>query len=509
MQSQRENIKLFKLNQENIPLLPLSQLSPPQPPLTDTKPKILIISNSQPCYTTHGGYCLQVHYLFNMFVNEYSVYFMGLGLKELDENITYTFDEFKNKISASPYHNSKLKQSLRFNQNLKDIKYTSYKFTDKLVVNIGKINEYILKEQIDVCVFLGDAVIFRENTDFFAVSSYCWYPCHYFPISNGDKEGLQKFSDIVCLAPSVQHILKKLQENGEFNSTINVHYIPHVIECHLLVRTKEEIREEYGISADKWVVLVNATFYEESERKNPEGILYSFKKFVSTHPNSVLFIHSFVNETVKLEFEREIEYPDDVVPQRKYLYTEKINGSEIKVEMTADEQAKPKQKRKLKFETNMVYTNNLNYPIQKLINNLGFEKGQIIYHQEAIEYNKMMEFYKMSDVLLSPSCSEGFGVPILEAQSYELPVITSKFLAMDDYNMYGVSVSNVRQRYNYLQDGFWVIPDVDSITEAMIRIYENRVMYSSKKMFARMLIENTMNFDSIKRQWNEIIEKHM
>jgi len=47
-----------------------------------------------------------------------------------------------------------------------------------------------------------------------------------------------------------------------------------------------------------------------------------------------------------------------------------------------------------------------------------------------ISEEKLVHLYRSSDVLLFPSLSEGFGLPIIEAQHFGLPVITSKYEPM-------------------------------------------------------------------------------
>ena len=63
--------------------------------------------------------------------------------------------------------------------------------------------------------------------------------------------------------------------------------------------------------------------------------------------------------------------------------------------------------------------------IQELIKNKINYKNLV-----SINKRKLIKEYIDSDMLLFPSSYEGFGVPILEAQSVGRPVITSKFQPM-------------------------------------------------------------------------------
>ena len=75
------------------------------------------------------------------------------------------------------------------------------------------------------------------------------------------------------------------------------------------------------------------------------------------------------------------------------------------------------------IECNLVLVGKLNSEIiQELIKNKINYKNLV-----SINKRKLIKEYIDSDMLLFPSNYEGFGVPILEAQSVGRPVITSKF----------------------------------------------------------------------------------
>ena len=77
-------------------------------------------------------------------------------------------------------------------------------------------------------------------------------------------------------------------------------------------------------------------------------------------------------------------------------------------------------------ECNLVLVGKLNSEIiQELIKNKINYKNLV-----SINKRKLIKEYIDSDMLLFPSSYEGFGVPILEAQSVGRPVITSKFQPM-------------------------------------------------------------------------------
>jgi glycosyltransferase involved in cell wall biosynthesis len=88
--------------------------------------------------------------------------------------------------------------------------------------------------------------------------------------------------------------------------------------------------------------------------------------------------------------------------------------------------------------------------------------------------NKFMAgVYSAMDVLLNPSMSEGFGVPIVEAQACGVPVITSNHSAMPELTGAGWLVEG-DQWWDGAQESFALIPFIASIEEALENAYEAR-----------------------------------
>ena len=77
------------------------------------------------------------------------------------------------------------------------------------------------------------------------------------------------------------------------------------------------------------------------------------------------------------------------------------------------------------------------------------------------------------DVLLNPSMSEGFGIPIIEAQACGTPVIVSDHSSMPELAASQWLVSGDRW-WDGSQLAFGLMPSVDSIVERLEEAYENR-----------------------------------
>ena len=74
--------------------------------------------------------------------------------------------------------------------------------------------------------------------------------------------------------------------------------------------------------------------------------------------------------------------------------------------------------------------------------------------------------YNSFDVLLSPSRSEGFGIPILEAQASGTPVITLNFSSMPEITFSGLCLEPVQLCWDD-QGGMRGVAGVESLTEAI------------------------------------------
>ena len=82
----------------------------------------------------------------------------------------------------------------------------------------------------------------------------------------------------------------------------------------------------------------------------------------------------------------------------------------------------------------------------------------------------MADIYRASDVLLAASYSEGFGVPILEAQACGTAVVTNEGTSMTELTVNGIAAPS-RQKFWSQIGGWWDTPDVEHITAALETIY--------------------------------------
>jgi hypothetical protein len=374
--------------------------------------KILFINNAKVFLTNFGGYSLQLHHLFKIFQElGYDVHYLILCLDFNNNspfNRLYTFQEIKEVYQKStpnlPFIDTPI---------LTNIKYFSYQKMD-ISVNVDDINKIVRENDINLVFFLGDVILFRDNKpNSIIVPNICWYPCHYYPINKHDNQGLNVFQNILCLCPSIKNTLSQMFPNKK------IYYLPHITERIEIQESVEDLRKKWGLPLNKFIVLINASLYESTNRKAIDNQIIGFQKFQSQHPDTFLFIHS----------------------------AGKLKGYDFTPQV---------------------------FPLIPLLQKLGMTSEHYMWNQEILDQKQLSEIYYMCDALLSCSKSEGFGVPILEAQLHGLRVVTTDFLSMKEHNFQSNIVDVSTEEYNYYQSGIWTIPSSKSITDILTKIYANR-----------------------------------
>lgn len=376
------------------------------------KKKVLIINNAKVFLTDFGGYSIQVHHLFRMFEEEdYELFYLALCVNfdnGRDFFQFYTLEEIARMIPAQ--------MNIVDRPILRKVRFFSIQDMS-INVPVEKVNRIVSEHAIDLVFFLGDVILFEKNApDSLVCPSLCWYPCHFFPINANDRRGLAVFDTLLCLSPSV-----KIHLETEVFPHKTIHYLPHVTGSpQNMSRTREEARFQWKIPPEKFVVLVNASLYEETNRKAIDCQMIGFKDFLDIFPDAYLLIHSA-----------------------------SVKG---RIPFTAQ-----------------------TFPLQEMAQSLQFEEGvNMTWNRRVLSSDEMEELYRVADVLLSCSKSEGFGVPILEAQRYpHLRVITSDFLSMREHNFQGHVTQISTPEYNCFQSGRWTVPSSTSITQVLTEVRQS------------------------------------
>lgn len=149
----------------------------------------------------------------------------------------------------------------------------------------------------------------------------------------------------------------------------------------------------------------------------------------------------------------------------------------------------------------------------KLIANLGI--ADRVLFPERYQYFSGMpaEFlalvYNAADAFLGNSMSEGFGIPLIEAQACGTPVITTDFSAMPELVRWGYKIAPADMIWTPM-NAWQAWPDHAGITEALNELYgqweaNGRAWSMAKRLQTSAAIHDEYSWDSIVRdQWSPL-----
>lgn len=193
-------------------------------------------------------------------------------------------------------------------------------------------------------------------------------------------------------------------------------YVPHAVDTDAYKPyDRLEARAEIGMPADEFVVGIVAANKGNPSRKNFVQALQAFKAVHDRHKDTRLYIHT----DAKGRFQG-VDLPAAIaavgIPNDKVTFCDQYRATYL-----------------------------------------------------PFDPETMAKLYSSMDVLLSPSAGEGFGIPVLEAQSCGTPVIVSDFSAQAELCGSGWKVEGERV---YTPMGSWQFrPDIADIVQALDHCY--------------------------------------
>jgi len=209
----------------------------------------------------------------------------------------------------------------------------------------------------------------------------------------------------------------KLMQEAELNDAT---YIPLGIDCNVFKpSSKQAARDALDIPQDCYLMTMIAANKGFPCRKSFPEVLQAFARFRTCHPEAILYLHS----------------------------TRKPFGS----------------------SGNGIY-------FDAIIDDLEIPRSSVAFAPEnelvvGVPDEQMAQIYQASDVLLSPSMGEGFGLPIAEAQACGCPVITQDCSAMSELTINGIACKPLTRWWQPGLNYWWQLADVNAIRDAMERLY--------------------------------------
>ena len=265
----------------------------------------------------------------------------------------------------------------------------------------------------DVLISLMDAWVVEPRMLIGGVRWAPWFPVDMDPLPPPVKNTVsQAFARIVY---------SKFGERMVHQAGLDCHYVPHGVETEVFKPTsKSEAREALKVPADAFIVGMVAANKGNPSRKAFTQQIEAFARFHQKHSDSLLYLHTSKSENGEHQGINLVEFCS---------YHDLQVGRDV---VFADQ-----------------YSQVLGFPDAYMVN----------------AYNAM-------DVLLSASMGEGFGIPILEAQSCGTPVIVGGWTAMPELAFAGWTVpETAADRYWTPLGAYQWVPRVGAIEDRLRAAY--------------------------------------
>lgn len=275
-----------------------------------------------------------------------------------------------------------------------------------------------------------------------------WAPIDYDPVPQPITANLRLAHRIISMSKYGE---KALRENG-FSST----YIPHHVDTKIFYPIDKAKRKiEQRIDPNTFLFGMVAANKDIMPRKSFQQVLDAFAGFLKNHPNSLLYIHT------------DPDQPGGF-PVRQYAN------------------------------------------FLGIANNVGFP--DLYKWKFDTSKEEMNRIYNTFDAYLAPSSSEGFCIPIIEAQATGTPVIVNNWTSMPELVIDGKTGLITKQgcKHFFPIGSYMCWPDTQDLYQKMEQLFTMpRPMMGQ---MARKFVEDNYSLDKLwKEKWlvllNELEEE--
>lgn len=275
---------------------------------------------------------------------------------------------------------------------------------------------------------------------------------HFYPLDLPNKIALKSFDIFVGLTDFGCKLMKDAYPN---KTLIKIPLCVDLKMYNMGIKNKTYYKKLLGFSEDHFVCSMVANNEEYIDRKAFRQNLKAFAKLQKKYSNCRLYLHTNIYKVIDLT---------------NILRKEKVKNKKYK------------------------YCQQIKY------NNHGYSREDVA------------NIFRASDVLLSASKSEGFGIPIIEAQACGCSVVTTNFSSMPELTVNGICTKyNKIENYPDDKNCFWSIPDIDNIFNALDTIYnwtldKREEMISKGINFAKTFSKENMS-DKIKNLLDNVSQE--
>ena len=387
--------------------------------------RILLFSNP---LSYSSGYSVNAYYLCKTLqLMNHEIYAIDCAIPSTNSVEEFTVDQLRAMYEQQ--HPEFLPNFEERNDVLSKVRFLRYFYNEfPAELDVKEFNKLIDKYKIDYVLFFIDIWIIKaaqakEEKVRFHCKSITWLPLHFDPVEQRTIDAAELFDTIVCLAKDG---VKKLTPLFPDKKIVKV---PHVIDFEKYNTDAIDIkavRKSMGIAEDCYLVTLIFNNSENTNRKAFETNFEAFDMFRKRHPDRdiKLYVHSRLDGAMDVnEIINFLEIPKDT--------------------MIVSEQSK-------------------------------MGKG-------GYTFDFMVNLYKVSNVLLAATASEGFGCPSVESQAVGTPVVVTNTTAMPDNLFNGELADTWDAKFCYLNTSRWHLPDLHSVVDCLDKIYKRTPEESKRK----------------------------
>jgi len=333
------------------------------------------------------------------------------------------------------------------------------------------LNKMIVDTAADLFVSLQDIFMFEPGP--FLCLSAVWLPLHFTPVEHPTVLSLSDFDLQLPISGWGATLLSALQ--GNETTMRHVEVVPHGRDITVFSpssTSRSDTRAIWGWPEDAFVCLMVASNSEESGRKAFDAQIQAFKIFQDKNPRAWLHIHA---ETTRA-------YDIPRILEIFGLFSTRSAWIDWK------------DNRKRTLVDAVIVGPNVSLTSAHLLT--------------RVDDEGMANMYRAADVLLAATCSEGCGVPILEAQLCGTPVVTTRTTAMWEETMLGLSVPPCQWIARSDFNSGWWLPDARGVANALYDISQWTSEYREAERAKQLpKLQKEFSNETIVKKWAAVLAK--
>ena len=325
------------------------------------------------------------------------------------------------------------------------------------------LNRMISDTSSDFFVALQDIFMFEPGP--FMCLAAVWMPLHFTPVEHPTVLSLADFDIQLPISGWGATLLSTLQDASSMR---HIKVVAHGRDTAVFC-PGPSVRKDLNWPEDAFVCLLVASNSEESGRKAFDAQIQAFAHFARVNDKAWLHIHA--------EVVRAYDIPRLLEIFGLYSREGVIDWNDSRKRSRGDAVV-------IGDRVSMSHPASLN----------------------KVSDAAMANMYRSANALLAATCSEGCGVPVLEAQLCGTPVVTTRTTAMWEETMLGISVPPLQWiARNDFNSGWW-LPDARGVSDALVTIskWSSEELAAQVKRHLPRVIKEFSN-EAIMAQWAHVL----